>query len=178
MLRLDRATDFPRVHVPQKRRRRGLLAGNVKSRRSTSSPSASPPADHSRETRSNDLPAVSGDGPPDAELTAEEMDQRIRVNNAYPGATNSIGSVHQRRWFISLDRVSSGFEPESSGTGRKTWARKRDTGAGELTGFEPFYVRGPDVERSVVTGRLGREILGDEGVKDFVGRRGWRAVLN
>lgn len=45
-------------------------------------------------------------------------------------------------------------------------------------GFEPFYVHGPDVERSVVTGRLGREVFEDEGVKDFVRRRGWRAVLN
>lgn len=44
-------------------------------------------------------------------------------------------------------------------------------------GFEPFYVRGPEVERSVVTGRLAREVLEDEGVEGFVRRRGWRPVL-
>lgn len=44
-------------------------------------------------------------------------------------------------------------------------------------GSEPFYVRGPEVERSVVTGRLGREVLEDEGVEGFIPRRGWRAVL-
>jgi hypothetical protein len=44
-------------------------------------------------------------------------------------------------------------------------------------GFEPFFVRGREVERSVVTGRLAGEVLRDEGVEGFVGRRGWRAVL-
>lgn len=101
------------------------------------------------------------------------------MNNAYPGSTNSIGSIHQRRWFITLDRANSGFEPEpSTGSGKKTWVRKRDPRTGELTGFEPFYVRGPDAERSVVTGRLGRDVFEDEGVKGFIGRRGWTPVLN
>ncbi|KZF26222.1 hypothetical protein L228DRAFT_279457 [Xylona heveae TC161] len=40
---------------------------------------------------------------------AELEDEQVRATNAYPGATNSIGSVHQRRWFLSLDRVSSGL---------------------------------------------------------------------
>lgn len=48
---------------------------------------------------------------------------------------------------------------------------------GELVGFEPFYVRGPEIERSVVTGRLRREVLEDEGVQGFIPRQGWRAVL-
>ena len=48
---------------------------------------------------------------------------------------------------------------------------------GRLGGFETFFVRGRDFERSVVTGRTGGEVLGDEGVEGFVGRKGWRAVV-
>lgn len=108
----------------------------------------------------------------------DKTDYEIRANNAYPGSTNSIGSVHQRRWFITLDRPSSGFVEEAgSGPGKKRWIRKQDLDTGEVLGFEPFYVRGPEMERSVVTGRLERDILQDEKVEGFVPRRGWRAVL-
>jgi hypothetical protein len=55
------------------------------------------------------------------------------------------------------------------------WVRSSD--GSELSGFEPFYVRGPEVERSVVTGRRGQDVLEDEGVEGFIGRKGWRAVL-
>ena len=48
---------------------------------------------------------------------------------------------------------------------------------GRLGGFEPFFVRGREVERSVVTVRTGGEVLGDEGVEGFVGRKGWRGVV-
>jgi hypothetical protein len=111
-----------------------------------------------------------------------ESDYLIRLHNAYPGAINDIGSVHQRRWFIGLDRVGCGFVREtqkdssSSGTVRRRWVRGVDKRSGELTGFEPFYVRGPEVERSVVTGRVGGDVLRDEGVEGFVPRRGWRAI--
>lgn len=47
-----------------------------------------------------------------------------------------------------------------------------------MLGFEPFYVGGPEIDRSVVTGRLGADVLEDAGVEDFVPQRGWRAVLN
>ncbi|KAL4797599.1 DNA polymerase ligase-domain-containing protein [Aspergillus venezuelensis] len=126
------------------------------------------------------------DAEPDA---TENTDFLIRLNNAYPGSTNDIGSVHQRRWFIVLDRVGSGFvpEPETESIdtrkvkinlrGRKKWVRGVDQRTGENTGFDPFYVRGPQVERSVLTGRLGGDVLSDEGVEGFVPRRGWRAVL-
>lgn len=43
--------------------------------------------------------------------------------------------------------------------------------------FKPFYVRGPEMERSVVTGRSGKDVLEDEEVQGFIPRRGWRAVL-
>ncbi|KAL4966297.1 uncharacterized protein BDV14DRAFT_47023 [Aspergillus stella-maris] len=128
------------------------------------------------------------DAEPDAIPSAtENTDFLIRLNNAYPGSNNDIGSVHQRRWFIVLDRVGSGFVPESDAEsthtfkvksrGRKTWVRGVDQRTGERTGFDPFYVRGPEIERSVLTGRLGGDVLRDEGVEGFVPRRGWRAVL-
>jgi len=44
-------------------------------------------------------------------------------------------------------------------------------------GFEAFFVLGPGVERSVVTGRISGEVLGDEQVEGFKGKREWRAVL-
>jgi len=97
----------------------------------------------------------------------------IRVNNAYTGATNSIGSVHQRHWFLQLDRARSGFVQVKQGKEKGKWAR----GNGGRGGFEPFYVRGAEVERSVVTGRLSREVMEDEGVEGFVGRKMWRPIL-
>lgn len=108
----------------------------------------------------------------------DDLDRQIRLENAYPGSTNSIGSVHQRRWFITLDRVNSGFKSELNiESGRKQWVRRHDEKAGQLLGFDSVYVRGPEMETSVVTARLGRDVLEDEGVDGFVGRRGWRAIL-
>ena len=111
---------------------------------------------------------------------AEQEDEQVRLTNAYPGATNSIGSIHQRRWYLSMDRYASGFRPlprerENKG-GRREWVRRWEDG--KLVGFEPFFVRGRDVERSVVTGRRAEEVMVDEGVEGgWVGRRGWRAVM-
>ncbi|KAL2870886.1 uncharacterized protein BJX67DRAFT_210109 [Aspergillus lucknowensis] len=115
------------------------------------------------------------------EQQSNELDYQIRLNNAYPGAVNDIGSIHQRRWFLGLDRVGCGFVREKSGgsraAGKTRWVRGYDKRSGEMTGFDPFYVRGPEVERSVLTGRLGRDVLRDEGVEGFIPRRGWRPVL-
>jgi hypothetical protein len=97
----------------------------------------------------------------------EDESSTIRENNAYTGATNTIGSVHQRHWFISLDKVNSGF--------RKKGGEWVPDGPG--TGFEGFYVRGAEVERSIVTGRLCAEVMEDEGVEGFKGRGKWRPVL-
>ena len=115
---------------------------------------------------------------------ATEEDEHLSENeityftNAYPGATNSISSIHQRRWYLSLDRHNSGFTPErdESTSGQQVWVRRRKSD-GSRDGFEKFYVLGREVERSVVTGRLAAEILADEGVEGFVPRRGWRAVV-
>ncbi|KAL3465568.1 DNA polymerase ligase-domain-containing protein [Aspergillus heterothallicus] len=116
----------------------------------------------------------------DANTNQTTSDYLIRLNNAYPGAVNDIGSVHQRRWFIGLDRLGCGFvaerQPDGSRGVTRRWVRGVDKGTGELGGFEPFYVRGPAVERSVITGRLGADVLRDEGVEGFVPRKGWTAV--
>lgn len=113
----------------------------------------------------------------------ELEDAEVRRTNAYPGAVNSIGSVHQRKWFLSLDREECGFV-RTRKDGRVWWERQ-DTavGDGEHSDSDqgrlqwPFYVRGPDHERSIVTGRLGAEVLRDEGVVGYVGRKGWRPIL-
>lgn len=109
---------------------------------------------------------------------AEQEDEEVRLTNAYPGATNNIGSIHQRRWYLSMDRYASGFCPlpieNRSRGGRRMWTRRRD--GKMLLGFEPFFVMGRELERSVVTGRTADELMADEGVQGFVGRKGWRPV--
>ncbi|KAK3362680.1 DNA polymerase ligase-domain-containing protein [Lasiosphaeria hispida] len=117
----------------------------------------------------------------------ELEDEEVRRTNAYTGASNTIGSVYQRRWYLSLDRTASGFVKRQKG-GAIVWEKEGDGKAKVETGQEeretpyprldhPFYVRGPDHERSVITGRLSADVLRDEGVKGFVGRKGWRPVL-
>ncbi|KAK4694886.1 hypothetical protein P7C71_g2767, partial [Lecanoromycetidae sp. Uapishka_2] len=111
---------------------------------------------------------------------AEQEDEEVRRTNAYSGANNSIGSIYQRRWYCSMDRYASGFEPKQRGNGskskggRREWERRSENG--HLLGFEPFFVMGREVERSIVTGRTADEVMSDEGVEGFVGRKGWRAV--
>lgn len=166
--------------TPRKRRRR--TAPSTASTPSTSPcPSPSPPPEgRPREASIETLPNDPNDDDDSASASDDEaIDEQTRLTNAYPGATNSIGSIHQRRWFITLDRANSGFEARRQpGDRQKTWVRKQAHDGRRLLGFEPFYVRGPEVERSVVTGRTGYEVLRDEGVEGFVPRRGWRAVLD
>ncbi|KAJ3473293.1 hypothetical protein NLG97_g10393 [Lecanicillium saksenae] len=119
----------------------------------------------------------------------ELEDEEVRRTNAYKGATNSIGSIHQRKWFLSLERNLSGFQPRKSDSSRAFWLPKSsEAGDAEKPGSQdagarprlsyPFYVKGRDFERSVITGRLGAEILHDEGAEDFVPRMGWNPVTN
>jgi len=107
----------------------------------------------------------------------DEETETIRLTNAYTGATNNIASIYQRKWYLSVDRQSSGFVGiRHNGTkGGKTWIRKR-AADGTLEGFEKFWVMGRDVERSVVTGRLAKDILKDEGVDKYIPRGLWRPV--
>ncbi|KAI5865868.1 DNA polymerase ligase-domain-containing protein [Durotheca rogersii] len=124
----------------------------------------------------------------DSDSGASDGDAEVRRTNVYPGAANTIGSVHGRRWLLSLDCAGSGFVRARRG-GRAVWERAGDgdgddgggndgegAGAGRLT--FPFRLRGVEVERSVVTGRLAADVLRDEGVVGYVGRRGWRPVLD
>lgn len=125
----------------------------------------------------------------------EIEDEQVRQTNAYPGASNTIGSVHQRRWYLSLDRPACGFV-EKRRSGRSRWelrkdeiivnddlGRASDSEAAEVEGKGPdrlsfpFYVRGVDHETSVVTGRRGADIMRDEGVQNFIQRKGWKPVL-
>lgn len=111
----------------------------------------------------------------------ELEDDEVRGTNAYTGASNSIGSVHQRQWYLSIDRYASGMVPTRQDNGRTVWHFKSsntvESGSGTQFSY-PFYVRGRDHERSVVTGRLGAEILCDEGVVNFVPRMGWKPVVS
>ncbi|KAL4810938.1 DNA polymerase ligase-domain-containing protein [Aspergillus unguis] len=182
-LRRDKS-DFRAAPTPE-----SLAQMPRKKRRRTQRP-RQPSTSSSEDIASSDTKTLAalGKRKPDAEPEDEhsdaeggnvDTDLQIRLNNAYPGAVNDIGSIHQRRWFIVLDRPGSGFvrqrDPDDKGKGR--WVRGRDKRTGELTGFEPFYVRGPEAERSVLTGRLGSEVLRDEGVKAFIPRKGWRPVF-
>ncbi|KAF7165495.1 hypothetical protein CNMCM5623_009617 [Aspergillus felis] len=182
ILRLDKNFDFakPSTRVPRKRRRRNTRLSATRPEPSTSSDS--PISDGESHDQSADTGADIDTATMASHSESESaIDHQIRANNAYPGSTNTIGSIHQRRWFATLDRVNSGFVPEhakaKAASGKKRWVRKRNVRTGQELGFEPFYVRGPEVERSVVTGRLGKDVLEDEDVRDFVPRRGWRAVV-
>jgi hypothetical protein len=115
----------------------------------------------------------------------ELEDEEVRRTNAYPGASNTIGSVYQRRWYLSLDRERCRFVKRRR-EGRVVWEGESDEderdgvptaeGLGISRLAYPFYVRGVEHERSIVTGRLGSEVLRDEGVVGYVGRKGWQAI--
>lgn len=103
--------------------------------------------------------------------TDTDEDTETRLHNAYPGSTNSIGSIHQRHWFLMLDRHNSGFVLDHSVGSKGQWIRNNNGG-----GFEPFIIKGRDHERSVVTGRLAKEVESDEGIEGYVGRGGWVGI--
>ncbi|KAK5448152.1 hypothetical protein LTS15_009176 [Exophiala xenobiotica] len=64
--------------------------------------------------------------PDDVPESKEDEEVQIRLNNAYPGATNSINSIHQRKWFLSLEREACGFRPTNRMEfGRRVWERPR-----------------------------------------------------
>ena len=130
-----------------------------------------PPPTNSRSAET--LPS-SGADPGGSDHETEDQ-EAIRKDNAYPGATNDIGSIHQRKWFMSMDRLASGFVPEKDVNGTRIWSRKLNND-GILRGFEKFQVLGRDVERSIVTGRLASDIMDDEHVVGFVPRGLWRGV--
>lgn len=141
-----------------------------------------------------------GDVVPRQDLNADESvsamereireleDEQVRQTNAYPGASNTIGSVHQRRWYLSLDRSACGFtrtknrwalplgESDRPNDGPNDAQSQSETHQQRLRW--PFYVSDATHERSVVTARRGQDVLDDEGVAGFMSRKGWNAILN
>ncbi|KAM6476267.1 DNA polymerase ligase-domain-containing protein [Trichoderma sp. SZMC 28011] len=112
----------------------------------------------------------------------EQQDAQVRLTNAYPGASNTIGSIHQRRWYLSLDRRACGFTEKRRRGRSSIWEpppaeppSTSEHGTSRLS--FPFYVRGPQFEQSVVTGRRGEDVLRDEGVTTFIPRKGWMPVM-
>ncbi|KAJ5631463.1 uncharacterized protein N7484_011563 [Penicillium longicatenatum] len=184
MLRMDKTTDYARpIRNGPKRRRKPVNSIRTAPRAPSTSDSDIEPSSASAQESAAEPPE-----PENAEATHSDndIDFQIQLNNAYPGSTNTIGSIHQRRWYLSLDRASSGFEPSNqsnaigtplSASKKRLWIRSLDK-VNTMRGFDSFYVRGPEVERSIVTGRLGKDVLDDEKVEGFVPRRGWRPVLN
>ncbi|KAL7811890.1 hypothetical protein V8C26DRAFT_408214, partial [Trichoderma gracile] len=69
---------------------------------------------HSRHRANQDAPSVS-------EEHLQEQDAQVRLTNAYHGASNTIGSVYQRKWYLSLDRRASGFTEKRRRGGRSLW---------------------------------------------------------
>jgi hypothetical protein len=164
--------------ITKKRRRRTQLSRTKANRTPSTSRSPSPetqaarPIPHVLTSEDTNEDGID-EGHSASASDSESADAKTILTNAYPGATNSVGSIHQRRWFVSLDRLNSGFVQDKM---EKTW--KRADNSGDLLGFEAFYVRGPAAERSVVTGRTGQEVLENEHATGFVPRHGWRPILN
>ncbi|KAK3710477.1 hypothetical protein LTR37_010320 [Vermiconidia calcicola] len=101
-----------------------------------------------------------------ANASDDDEDTTIRVNNAYPGANNTIGSIHQRNWFLRLDPSNSGLRKTKGGPKEGRW----------IGSWDAFFVLGRDHERSLVTGRSADEVMEDEGVEKFLGRKMWRPI--
>lgn len=195
LLRLPSAnnTDGSRTKKPRyKRRKKAPGVGNPRTAHGDSTDSELGASGDASKSQSPELHSTQAhlDGGKEADEAAaasggEDEDEVIRATNAYPGARNTIGSVHQRRWLLSLDMPNSGFvRSEKNGK----WVRSLriceggdengdETRQESGTGWEPFYVRGREHERSVVTGRRAAEIMADEGVERYVGRKMWRPIM-
>lgn len=151
---------------PTRKRRRIDPAKAAKE--STGTDSDSDEQQHTVKSNAEATDAEAEEGDLAAGIASEdEEDATIRQNNAYTGSSNTIGSVHQRHWFLTLDRSYSGFSKARNGPDAGRWVGH----------WEPFFVHGRDSERSVVTGRLADDIMADEGVEKFIGRKMWRPIL-
>ena len=188
--------------MPKFRRRRGGGVSAQKAPQTSSSSSSESESEDETQVLAGKAETSGAGGTEDPHVTSamerelrELEDANVRATNAYPGAHNSIGSVHQRRWYLSLDRAASGFVRPKGGS-RWALASNGQRAGGEVSEREsaerkdeesgqksnrldwPFYVRGSVWERSVVTGRTGADVLRDESVTGFIPRKGWTPVLN
>ncbi|KAJ5632428.1 hypothetical protein N7490_008767 [Penicillium lividum] len=183
ILRMDKSTDYARpIRNGPKRRRRPVNSTRTAPRAPyTSDSDVEYPSIRAHEPTSKQFENANANANA-ATNNEHEVELQIRINNAYPGSINTIGSIHQRRWYLSLDRQNCGFEPRPSNETGTPPSKKRHwtpiVSHDKVRGFDSFCVRGPDVERSVLTGRLAKDVLDDEKVEEFVPRRGWRPVLN
>ncbi|PPJ54774.1 hypothetical protein CBER1_04044 [Cercospora berteroae] len=148
---------------PVRKRRR---LDPAKARKSSIATSSEDEPDTDAKVSSKQEEALEDDHLDAANASEDDGDAAIRANNAYTGATNTIGSVYQRHWFLTLDRPNSGFRKAKSGPDAGRWVGP----------WETFYVLGRENERSIVTGRLADEVMADEGVKKFIGRKMWRPI--
>lgn len=164
-LRLPSANDRTAQPRKPKRKRRRIDPATVASRKAEPRTDSETDDETTQPQGNQDASRQEEDDVDEAALASEDDESAtIRTNNAYTGASNTIGSIHQRHWFLTLDRKNSGFHRNPS--------TNRWEGSWEL-----FFVRGRDVERSVVTGRNADEVMEDEGMEKFVGRKMWRAIL-
>jgi hypothetical protein len=164
---------------PSRKRRRIRLA----------EPETSSESDHQTDEEEEDSVVVRGKEIKGSNASARDTelqeleDAEVRRTNAYPGASNSIGSIHQRKWYLSLDREACGLQ-ERREAGKTTWQipcvpePTCQTGNAMQRLRFPFHVRGVEHERSAVTARTGEDIMRDEGVGKFARRKGWVPVLN
>lgn len=163
-LRLSKSDDRERQPGrPRRKRRRTEPTKATKQAKTSLSNSGEDVSDEETpETRAGDYTA----GEEAAVASDAEEDAAIRANNAYTGASNTVGSVHQRHWFLTLDRTTSGFRKARSGPDGGRW----------IGPWDPFLVMGRDFERSVVTRRLADDAMADAGVEKFMGRKMWMPI--
>lgn len=178
-LRLTKENDRHEQPKKPSRRRRRLAtnAANVEVSDSDSATHTGALSNTKRSSGDSDVETATA-------VASDDEDEIIRANNAYTGATNDIGSIHQRRWYLSIDRQASGFVKQTtksaSGFVDSVWIQKRSVsnigGTDEPRGFDRFIVGGRESEYSVVTGRLASEILADEGVVGYIPRGLWKPI--
>jgi hypothetical protein len=94
-------------------------------------------------------------------LTSSKMTKQVAIKRKSRKPSQACAEAQ-----IPTTSDDEGGDANTSGNERGTW-----TG-----GFKPFLIRGRDHERSVVTGRLAREVESDEGLEGFVGRGGWAGI--
>lgn len=166
---LSRSNDRAGQPARPVRKRRRIDPAAIKSRKIDSTDDEGEAvADCPRASREGSVNADDGAAAAAAAVASDDdEDDTIRENNAYPGAVNTIGSIHQRTWMLTLDKENAGFRKARRGPERGSW----------VGDWDPFFVRGREIERSIVTGRSADQVMEDASVDKFVGRKMWRPIM-